>query len=177
MLLESPLPRNRYGAREFPRKPRGRSRCATRSWHPQSSRLDCRALGVRRNRLHCEKFLQPVSRATSRLGGRWKISSFGAEGGDAATRKDEQLLAQSVRLFDVVRHEQCRPPVFRKRFLKLRFHLTSQVRVERRERFVQQQRLRVRLPAPAPAPLAAARRLKARADNDSRAQQMCVRSN
>src|SRR5208282_4796568 len=104
--------------------------------------LYCRPFGVPRKRLHFREIL--ATRQPSHFHSRWALENlfFRSARGDAPTRKDEQLIAQAVCLLDVVRHKERWPPVFRKSFLKLRFDLAPQVRVESRERFVQQQRAR-----------------------------------
>ena len=52
------------------------------------------------------------------------------------------LLAEAIRFLDVVRHQQCRPQIGCKRILKQRFYMSSQMGIESRKRFVEQQRFR-----------------------------------
>ena len=52
----------------------------------------------------------------------------------------QQLLAEAVGFFDVVRDEQRGAAIRGECFLKLRFHLAAQMRVERGERLIEQQR-------------------------------------
>ena len=98
----------------------------------------CADIAARRAKNSCS----PVSRATSRLGGSRNISSFAPNAAMRPRESTSNLLAQPVRLFDVVRHQQRRPPERGECLLKLRLHLAAQVRIERGERLIQQQRFR-----------------------------------
>ena len=112
--------------------------CATRSWQPQSSASTTFSEIVRAR----EKFLQPVRRATSRLGGRRNTSSLAPNAAIRPRESTSNLLAEAIRFLDVVRHHQRRSAVSSECFLELRFHLASQMRIERRKRLIEQQRFR-----------------------------------
>lgn len=60
---------------------------------------------------------------------------------DAAAREDNELIAQAIRFFDVVGDEERWAAVFSESLLQLSFDLAAQVSIERRERFVEKQRL------------------------------------
>ena len=77
------------------------------------------------------------------MGGWRKISSFGPNAADAAAGQHEQLFTQPVGFFDVVSDEERGALVGGDRFLQKRFHLAAQVRVQGRERFIEQQSFRL----------------------------------
>ena len=78
--------------------------------------------------------------------GAWRAAEYFFFAPNAATvsaREHQQLFAQAVGFFHVVRHEQRRPAKTCECFLQLCLHLAAQMRVEGRERLIEQQRLRL----------------------------------
>ena len=137
-------------------------RCAATARRRCSPRR-CRSASGR-NPMPSIQFTAPRNPATNRVRGRKYISSRRPDLLDAAGVHHRDLVGHRQRFFLVMGDEQeCDPDAPLQR-LQLRAHLLPQLRIERRERLIEQQDVGLQH-QDAPAPRAAARRRKAAKDN------------